>query len=70
MPQDSAASGQNSPWRLEHARAPDQTALLPSSGEASPLPQVVADGGLVEPLPFVQELGDVLTSVLQQVVLY
>lgn len=36
---------------------------------ASPLPKVVADGCLVEPLPFIQELGDVLTSVLQQAIL-
>lgn len=36
----------------------------------SPLPQVVADGCLVEPFAFIQELGDVSTRVLQQVVLY
>lgn len=38
--------------------------------EASPLPQVVADGRLVEPFALIQELGDVSTRVLQQVVLY
>lgn len=37
---------------------------------ALPLPQVVADGRLVEPFSSAQELGDVLTRVLQQVVLY
>ena len=36
---------------------------------ASPLPKVVADGCLVEPLPFIQELGDVLDIRGQQLVL-
>ena len=38
--------------------------------QASPLPQVVADGRLVEALALTQELGDVFAGVLQQVVLY
>lgn len=35
----------------------------------SPLAQVVPDDGLVEALAFVEELGDVFRSVLEQVVL-
>lgn len=38
--------------------------------QALPLPQVVTNGCLVEAFPFVQELGEVLASVLQQAVLY
>lgn len=35
----------------------------------SPFPQVVSDDGFVETLAFVEELGDVFRSVLEQVVL-
>lgn len=37
--------------------------------KARPLSQVVPDGRLVEALALVEELGDVVTGVLQQVVL-
>ena len=31
----------------------------------TPLPKVVANGGLVKPLPLIQKLGDVIAGVLQ-----
>lgn len=37
---------------------------------AIPLSQIVSDGCFVKPLPFIEELSDVLRSVTQQLVLH
>ena len=37
-----------------------------TSLQCSPLPQVVSYGSLVKPLPLVQELGNIITRVLQE----
>ena len=36
------------------------------AGDHSPLPQVVPDGRLIQPLALVEELSDVVTGVFQQ----
>lgn len=64
-PVSSFHQGACAPFRLSTLRQEERS---PAACCVSPLAQVVSDDRLVEALPFVQELGDVLWGLLQEVV--